>query len=68
MSKRAGIIAHTPAPDTNGKGQIIIPVVREYRRGCAEDAEKEVECAQVVMKGRVKVSWAHVCEEGARRD
>ena len=68
MSKRAGIIARTPAPDTNGNGQIIMPVVREYRRGSAEDAEAEATCAHVVMKGRVKVSWVQVCEEGARGD
>ena len=60
MSNRAGIIAHTPATNTNGKGQIIIPVVREYLRGCAEDAEEEAEWAHVLMKGRVKESWAQV--------
>ena len=68
MSERAGIIAHTPAPDTNGNGQIIMPVVREYRSGCWEDAEEDAEGPQVVMNGRVKVSWVKVCEERVGRD
>ena len=45
-----------------------MPVVREYRRGCGEDAEEDAECVQVVMNGRVKVSWVKVCEEGVGRD